>query len=155
MADRFVQVVFSNPAEGKEDEFNEWYDTVHIPELLAEFAAALESELGRPVRLTPAALAAARAHRWPGNIRELRNTLMRAAALHDGPIGPDELLGAAGPAPASPGDGSLEIPRGTYDEMHRALLRRVLAEAGSIRRAAAQLAVPRSTLGAWLREAPA
>lgn len=35
MADRVVQVVFSNPAEGKEDEFNEWYDTVHIPELLA------------------------------------------------------------------------------------------------------------------------
>ena len=34
MADRFVQVVFSNPAAGKEDEFNEWYETVHIPELL-------------------------------------------------------------------------------------------------------------------------
>ena len=35
MADRFIQVVFSNPAEGKDDEFNEWYDNVHIPELLA------------------------------------------------------------------------------------------------------------------------
>lgn len=34
MAEKFVQVVFSNPAPGKEDEFNQWYDTVHIPELL-------------------------------------------------------------------------------------------------------------------------
>jgi hypothetical protein len=36
MADnKFIQIVFSNPAEGKDDEFNEWYDNVHIPELLA------------------------------------------------------------------------------------------------------------------------
>ena len=35
MADRFIQIVFSKPAEGKDDEFNEWYDNVHIPELLA------------------------------------------------------------------------------------------------------------------------
>ena len=34
MAEKFVQVVFSNPVAGKEDEFNEWYDNVHIPELL-------------------------------------------------------------------------------------------------------------------------
>lgn len=34
MAEKFVQVVFSNPTQGKEDEFNDWYDNVHIPELL-------------------------------------------------------------------------------------------------------------------------
>lgn len=34
MSDRFTQVVFSNPADGKEAEFNEWYDNVHIPQLL-------------------------------------------------------------------------------------------------------------------------
>jgi hypothetical protein len=34
MADKFVQVVFSNPVAGREDEFNEWYDNVHIPDLL-------------------------------------------------------------------------------------------------------------------------
>ena len=28
-------LVFSNPVDGKEDEFNEWYDTVHLPEVLA------------------------------------------------------------------------------------------------------------------------
>ncbi len=35
MADNFIQIVFSNPAPGKEDEFNDWYDNVHVPELLA------------------------------------------------------------------------------------------------------------------------
>ena len=34
MAEKFIQVVFSNPVVGKEDEFNQWYDNVHIPELL-------------------------------------------------------------------------------------------------------------------------
>lgn len=29
--------VYTNPVEGREDEFNEWYDTIHIPELLAMF----------------------------------------------------------------------------------------------------------------------
>ena len=35
MADRTIQIVFSNPFEGKDDEFNEWYDNVHLPEVLA------------------------------------------------------------------------------------------------------------------------
>lgn len=34
MSQKVTQVVFSNPADGKEAEFNEWYDTVHIPQLL-------------------------------------------------------------------------------------------------------------------------
>ena len=28
-------VVLSNPREGREDEFNKWYDEVHLPDLLA------------------------------------------------------------------------------------------------------------------------
>ncbi|WP_067904172.1 DUF4286 family protein [Nocardia vaccinii] len=35
MTDKFIQIVYSNPMEGREDEFNEWYDTVHVPQLLA------------------------------------------------------------------------------------------------------------------------
>ncbi|MDH6242712.1 DUF4286 family protein [Mycobacterium sp. OTB74] len=35
MSDRFIQIVFSNPLEGRDDEFNEWYDNVHVPDLLA------------------------------------------------------------------------------------------------------------------------
>lgn len=34
MSQKVIQVVFSNPVPGKDDEFNDWYDNVHIPELL-------------------------------------------------------------------------------------------------------------------------
>lgn len=32
--DRCRLVVLSNPVDGREDEFNEWYDNQHIPDLL-------------------------------------------------------------------------------------------------------------------------
>lgn len=35
MGDKSLFLVFANPVEGKEREFNEWYDTVHVPELVA------------------------------------------------------------------------------------------------------------------------
>jgi hypothetical protein len=35
MERRTLYLVFSNPVEGKEPEFNEWYDNVHLPEVLA------------------------------------------------------------------------------------------------------------------------
>lgn len=31
---RYTFVVLTNPAEGKEEEFNRWYDEVHVPEVL-------------------------------------------------------------------------------------------------------------------------
>ena len=35
MAMKSVLVVFSNPVAGREDEYNEWYDNTHIPEVAA------------------------------------------------------------------------------------------------------------------------
>ena len=35
MSDKSFFLVFSNPAEGKDEEFNEWYDAVHVPEVTA------------------------------------------------------------------------------------------------------------------------
>lgn len=32
---RYRQIVFTNPVEGREGEFNRWYDEVHLPEVLA------------------------------------------------------------------------------------------------------------------------
>ena len=119
-----------------------------IPVLLHRFADDLAADLGRPVLLTADALSAAQLHDWPGNIRELRNALLRAAADTDGPITGTDLVPLAR---RSASVGLVAIPRGTYAEMHRALLGEVLREAGSIRRAAQQLAVPRSTLANWLR----
>lgn len=35
MAQRLRYLVFSDPVEGREDEFNKWYDEVHVPEIVA------------------------------------------------------------------------------------------------------------------------
>lgn len=35
MAEKFIQIVYSDPLPGRDDEFNEWYDNVHVPQLLA------------------------------------------------------------------------------------------------------------------------
>jgi hypothetical protein len=54
MADRWIYMVFSNPAPGKDAEFNRWYDEVHVPEVLAvdgmvsaQRLALFETESGR------------------------------------------------------------------------------------------------------------
>ena len=125
-----------------------------IPLLLESFAADLAVELGRPVLLTDEAIAAAIHHPWPGNIRQLRNALTRAAALSDGPITAAELLPPAGPELSAGERAGIIVPRGSYAAMNQALLSHMVRETGSIRKAARALGVPRSTLGAWLRRDP-
>jgi transcriptional regulator of acetoin/glycerol metabolism len=98
------------------------------------------------VTFRPDAIEAACRHEWPGNVRALRNAVLRAAARADGPIDPATLLDDLSPVAAG-----IVVPRGDYRAMNRALLRRAVAEHGSIRRAALALGVPRSTLGAWLK----
>lgn len=65
---------------------------IHLPPLreraedlelyIAKFVSEFARQFGRDIRgVSPAALAALRSHRWPGNIRELRNVMERAALL--------------------------------------------------------------------------
>jgi DNA-binding NtrC family response regulator len=128
-----------------------------IPLLLERFAREASDELGRKVELEPTAVALARAHPWPGNVRALKNAVLRAAALVDGPIGPADLLPATGPGPmagernVAPARASLTVSRSDWASMNRDLLAQAVAEHGSIRRAAVALGIPRSTLGAWLK----
>ena len=123
-----------------------------IPALLRHFAGRATRELGYPVELTDAAVAAAVRHAWPGNIRALRNAVLRAGALADGPVEPEDLLPPSA-APEVERPPYVMVPRGDYASMNRALLEHVVEEQGSIRRAAKVLGVPRSTLASWLRRA--
>ena len=45
-----LMLVFSNPAEGKEDAFNAWYEGTHIPEMLGTpgVVAARRYEVAQP-----------------------------------------------------------------------------------------------------------
>ena len=121
-----------------------------IPDLLTHFATQASDELGRPVTVAPEAVAAAQAYDWPGNIRALRNAVLRAGALCEGPIGARALLPSVGAAPLP--TGGMVLPKGDYGSMNRELLRRAVHEHRSIRQAAKALGVPRSTLGAWLKK---
>ncbi len=71
-----------------------------IPELSRHFLEELTVSQGLPPRtLSPEAEAQLQTMRWPGNVRQLRNTLERALTLgpDDAPIEPEELLLEAAP----------------------------------------------------------
>jgi DNA-binding NtrC family response regulator len=56
-----------------------------IPAFAAVFLDQFNREMGKAIQgVSPAALSALRDHTWPGNIRELRNVLERAAVFCDG-----------------------------------------------------------------------
>ncbi len=118
-----------------------------IPVLIGHFLASLRARSGRQVRLSDAALAAAREYSWPGNVRQLQNLLERLAILHPGPVVEQstllETLAALDPAtasPAGPAGGSLS----SVEEDH---IRKVLeATHGNKSRAAEILGIERKTL---------
>src|SRR5690606_48322 len=56
-----------------------------IPLLAQHFVERFASEAGKRIRgVTPAAMEILQAYSWPGNIRELRNTMERGVILCDG-----------------------------------------------------------------------
>jgi DNA-binding NtrC family response regulator len=88
-------------AEAREGRFREdlYYRLcvvpLHLPPLrnrkgdlptLAEHFVQRFSPRGQTVKLTPAAVERLKGHRWPGNIRELRNVVHRALLLRRGPM---------------------------------------------------------------------
>jgi DNA-binding NtrC family response regulator len=125
-----------------------------IPLLARHLLAAIALDVQRPeLGLAPGADDALRAYDWPGNLRELRNVLERAALHGQGPeIGPATLrfdLGAAAdPRAAAPVD-DLGL---TLKELERRHIERVLAaEGGHVERTAVRLGIARSTLYDTLR----
>jgi transcriptional regulator with PAS, ATPase and Fis domain len=60
--------------------------------LARRFLAEATAKANRPLALSPPAEAALRAAKWPGNVRQLQNEMMRLSALADGPqVRVDEL----------------------------------------------------------------
>ncbi|MBZ8142202.1 Fis family transcriptional regulator [Rubrivivax gelatinosus] len=124
---------------------------------LALLAAALLARVAPKRRLTlaPAALAQLSGQRFPGNVRELRNVLERAALFCDGPVietAHVERALAAG-LPVAPGTPALAAPARSLREISRQALRERLAAHGG-RRAelARELGISERTLYRRLRE---
>ena len=77
-----------------------------IPELAEHFLDELTASQGlAPRALAPEAEAQLQTMRWPGNVRQLRNTLERALILGSdgGPIEPEELVLETGPSGSAAG----------------------------------------------------
>ncbi|WP_437282703.1 sigma 54-interacting transcriptional regulator [Sorangium sp. So ce375] len=109
--------------------------------LLAEHLLA-SSEIGRR-QLSPGALAALRAHRWQGNVRELRNVLIQAALRAHGGVLPEHITAVLA-------DREPPVRR----KITPADALRAFEEVGGNVSAAARLAdVPRSTMRDLLRVA--
>ncbi|WP_374473913.1 sigma-54-dependent transcriptional regulator [Arenimonas sp.] len=118
-----------------------------IDALAEGFLARFARRHGRPARrFAPAAAAALRAYAWPGNVRELQNVVERAVILcPDAQVGTAWLqLGVAGAAPSAPA-----VAPGaavTLDELERAHIAAVLAQAPTLEEAARTLGIDASTL---------
>jgi transcriptional regulator with PAS, ATPase and Fis domain len=106
-------------------------------------------------RLAPDAVAVMKLHGWPGNIRELKNVVERAALLSDGPVIRAEHLmiqrRTVVPVAQSPAAGGarIEIPPGgmRMEEIEREAIRITLEMTGGNQSAAAEiLGIHRQTL---------
>jgi transcriptional regulator with PAS, ATPase and Fis domain len=117
--------------------------TGDIPVLAERLLRSTAVELDRDeIAISPAALRRLQAHSWPGNIRELRNVLERAALLSSASV-------------LEPGDLGFDFDQAAPDPLagltlrdaERRLIEQALAqERGHVERAAARLGISRSSL---------
>jgi two-component system response regulator PilR (NtrC family) len=117
-----------------------------VPLLAQHFLEKFAREQARPqCRLSDGALARILSHDFPGNVRELENTIERAVALCRGELIEPELLPAALLAPRAQGTGAPQLPPGggSLDDLmnafERDLLLAALAKSGGVKKRAAQL----------------
>lgn len=138
--------------------------TLVLPPLRSDpsrIPALARSLLPRTATLSSAAVEAITSYPWPGNIRELKNTLWRASILADGaPIQPinlglPQLTGPAPNAqrPRQPISNSQEVAPSSLESSERAAIEVALRAAGGNRtQAARQLGIARSTLQEKIRK---
>jgi two-component system response regulator AtoC len=126
-----------------------------LPILVRHFLEHAAHEQGtRPKRLTAEAEYVLRRHSWPGNIRELRHVIERAALLSDGPeIGPEHIVISrrvrTPDVEVAPSAGEIRIPKAglTLDEIETEAIRLTLElTRGNQSEAARILAISRPTL---------
>jgi two-component system response regulator AtoC len=124
-----------------------------IPALVTHFAQHVASRTGRPVSITPHALAGLQAYTWPGNVRELRQVVERAAMLSPtGKLDRSDFPVLADPAgPAGVASGVLALKPQVEAVEREAIVRALQAAKGTRREAADLLQVSLRTLFYKLR----
>lgn len=98
-------------------------------------------------RISGSAMEFVKKHPWPGNVRQLYNTLMQAAVMADDDlIDRRDLADAIAEVPGGPTTDVLECPLGEgfslerhLEDIQRHFLRRAMEEAGGVKKRAAEL----------------
>jgi NtrC-family two-component system response regulator AlgB len=119
-----------------------------VAELADHLLVFFARQVGRRLTgYTPEARHALARHPWPGNLRELRNAIERAAILAEGPeIGLADLPERIMPQAPEPGQG-LEVGRAvSLETLEAEHIRRILASTASREEAAKILGIDPSTL---------
>ncbi|MDY7094642.1 MAG: sigma-54 dependent transcriptional regulator [Acidobacteriota bacterium] len=124
-----------------------------IPELATLLLTRIASDLGRSsLRLTAEAEAALIRYSWPGNIRELRNVLERAALFADGgriygeDLRFDAMSSAEDPLGTGESTANSQVASPRIEQQRGAIEAALRAENWNVGRAAERLDMPRSTL---------
>ena len=116
-----------------------------IVPLASELLASIAAELGRPgLRLAATAAEKLKSQRWSGNVRELRNTLERAAILSDGAEVTELALWPVTPATRSTAATVPDVPLEHLERL--AIEQAIAAEGGNRKRAAERLGIGLRTL---------
>ncbi|HET6936302.1 MAG TPA: sigma-54 dependent transcriptional regulator, partial [Candidatus Angelobacter sp.] len=113
---------------------------------LKKYAAAAQKSI---LRISPDSLAALRAADWPGNVRQLENTIERAVALETGDelkveLDPDRPRARAAAAGAA-SNGHVAVPQDGLDfeqyvaDIERSLIEQALQQSGGVQTRAAEL----------------
>jgi DNA-binding NtrC family response regulator len=123
-----------------------------IPDLANHFLARFASESEREMNgITPAALRVLMEYHWPGNVRQLENTMERAVALSSGPIidvndihldraAPSSFSGSSSEGGAATSGGVPFLPEGmTLEEWEDEMIREALRRANGNKSQAARL----------------
>lgn len=133
LADRLAMTVLDLPPlrERRDD----------VAALVTHFIQQVAAKTGRPISITPQALAALQGYSWPGNVRELRQVVERAAVLSQtGKLDRSDfpVLVTAGRSPTN-GAASEYALKPQVEAFEREIILRALAASGGTRREAARL----------------
>lgn len=120
-----------------------------IPALTQSLLSRIARELGKKeIGLTSRASEKLKQYDWPGNIRELKNTLERAVLLAGNSAIEEQHLNIG---TSTSLDATTQIPR-KLAEMERWLISKVLLETNNVALAAQELGISRSSLYSKMKE---
>jgi transcriptional regulator with PAS, ATPase and Fis domain len=115
-------------------------------ELLVRAALEEYHHAGIVKHPTVNALLALAHYEWPGNVRELRHAVARAVALGGESLEAEDFFPLSLAQPVSPGGvDATPVVLAPYEEILRQAMGRALVRKGSIRKAAKELGMPKST----------